>query len=140
MTLFKLKPISDLDLAKLVRPTSPNTYFVCPEGFSTSNPDHVAPEFSQSAARLFDAWVSLVEEQPKTSELSRSTVQGWQITHVQRSTFLGYPDVITAEMIEQDGGGSTLAVYSRSQYGYSDMGANQKRVTTWLSKLSKAMG
>jgi uncharacterized protein (DUF1499 family) len=30
---------------------------------------------------------------------------------------------------------STLAIYSRSQYGYYDFGANKRRVEKWLEQL-----
>ena len=34
------------------------------------------------------------------------------------------------------GGGSTLVVWSRSVYGWSDLGANRKRVASWLAALA----
>ncbi len=30
----------------------------------------------------------------------------------------------------------TLAIYSRSVYGRSDFGANKRRITDWLARLS----
>lgn len=140
MNLFKLKPITELNLATLVRPSSPNTYFVCPEGFSTSQPDQVAPVFSGSVDSLLAAWLDATNRQPRTIEFlfksPPSSINNRQVTHVQRSALLGYPDVITAEIIEIPDGGATLAVYSRSQYGHSDLGANRKRITAWLALLA----
>lgn len=139
MNLFKLKPISMVRLAQLVRPTSPNTYFVCPSGFSISDPDQIAPVFPQSVDVLFSTWKTVAEGQPKTTELPPPSTSDRQISHVQRTALLGYPDVITAEVISMPAGGATIAIYSRSQYGHSDLGANQKRVNRWLSLLSEAL-
>jgi uncharacterized protein (DUF1499 family) len=34
-----------------------------------------------------------------------------------------------------DGDGSTIAIYSRSRFGYSDLGVNQRRVEEWMTAL-----
>ncbi|MEM0922633.1 MAG: DUF1499 domain-containing protein [Pseudomonadota bacterium] len=55
-------------------------------------------------------------------------------TFVQRSKLVGFPDFLTVKSVPVAGGAS-LVVYSRSQYGYSDLGVNKARVEDWLSKL-----
>jgi uncharacterized protein (DUF1499 family) len=42
--------------------------------------------------------------------------------------------------LETPDGGSTLAVYSRSFYGRSDLGANKKRLDAWLEQLAARLG
>jgi uncharacterized protein (DUF1499 family) len=49
-----------------------------------------------------------------------------------------YPDLITVQFRPLDSTRSTLAIYSRSVYGYSDRGVNQRRVRQWLDRLSEA--
>ena len=56
---------------------------------------------------------------------------------VQRSAWLGFPDTIVVRYLEQPGERSTLAIYSRSQLGRSDLGANRERITRWLTKLAQ---
>lgn len=140
MILFKLKPVAETDFAALARPSSPNTYLLCPQGFSTSEPDQIAPVFSHPAEAVMSAWKSMAHQQPQTSEHPSSSQNAFQVTHVQRTPLLGYPDVITTEIIPLTDSQSTIAVYSRSQYGHSDLGANKKRVTLWLSNLSDHLG
>ena len=46
---------------------------------------------------------------------------------------LNFPDLITAQIGEAGPGRSTLVLYSRSVYGYSDLGVNRQRLTSWLA-------
>ena len=66
---------------------------------------------------------------PRTERLAGSPEEG-RVTYVQRSAVLGFPDAITVQA-EPRGGGTTLHVWSRARYGYSDMGVNAKRLAEW---------
>ena len=55
-------------------------------------------------------------------------------TYVARSTVWGFPDIINAKVVEEEGGAS-LRILSGLRYGYADMGVNRKRVEGWLSQL-----
>jgi uncharacterized protein (DUF1499 family) len=55
--------------------------------------------------------------------------------YVQRSAVFGFPDTIVVRFLDQPGGTSTVAIYSRSQLGQRDMGVNKARVERWLAKL-----
>lgn len=139
MDLFKLKPITPIEFATLVRPGSPNTYLVCPTGLSDCGPDKTSPIFEQARDTVLSAWLEMIERQPRTIETNPST-DGYQRTFVQRTRLLGFPDVITVQFISISPESSTLAIYSRSQYGHSDLGANKKRVMAWLSDLENRLG
>ncbi len=139
MPLFGLKKIDAIDFATLVRPTSPNTFLVCPASFSLAEADQEAPIFPHSRDTLISAWVDLIRNQTRTVEIVTSG-DGFQRTFVQRTRFAGFPDVITVQFIALSTETCTLAVYSRSQYGRSDFGANKKRVTAWLSDLGDLLG
>ena len=129
-SLFKLKSIEPINFAALVRPTSPNTYLVCPEGFSAAEPDQEAPIFADNLATVIKAWETVVGEQPRMTEVEDLRTEGPQRTYVQRTALMGYPDIITVQVIDMDDDHTSLALYSRSQYGYSDMGTNKRRITT----------
>ena len=62
------------------------------------------------------------------------------VTYVQRSAFFAFPDYVSVRFLEADDGASTLAVFSRSRYGKSDLGVNEKRVKKWLEQLASAVG
>ena len=48
--------------------------------------------------------------------------------YVVRSKRMRFPDTVNVRIFGAGDQGSTLALYSRSQIGYSDMGANEQRL------------
>ena len=66
----------------------------------------------------------------------------WPVRHqsqwVERSGLMNYPDIIVAEAVAGPQGGAGLFLYSRSLFGWSDLGANRARVDRWLSALASA--
>ena len=52
-------------------------------------------------------------------------------TYVVRSRLMGYPDAISIRLTGADGG-TRAEVFSRSRFGYSDMGVNAARVARWF--------
>mgnify|MGYP003571095545 FL=1 len=118
---------------------SPNQYLVAPEGLcENATPHRTAPVFSMSREKLDALMSGLILKQPRTRRRNVETAPG-QHEVVQRTALLGFPDWITFEALEVEGGKSTLALYSRSVYGWSDLGANKKRIDGWLAKLEEAV-
>ena len=60
--------------------------------------------------------------------------------YIQRSALLKFPDTIVVRYIEPPEGGTTLAIYSRSQLGHSDLGVNLARLKRWLRRLALYVG
>ena len=87
--------------------------------------------------RLREAFLAVAAEAPRTKLLNRSA-DGLNLTLVQRTALLRFPDYIDVAIQPApggDGGSSTIAVYSRSRFGYSDLGVNRKRVEDWMAAL-----
>ena len=55
--------------------------------------------------------------------------------YLARSRILRFPDTIDALVIERDENQATLALYSRGQIGYGDLGVNRARIERWLSRI-----
>lgn len=130
------KPVL-IDFADLARTGRPNDYLVCPPGVCRSVPDEVSPILHAPVSRLREEWNTLIAEQPRTSLLSESSTG--QLDVVQRSGFVGFPDIITVRFYSLGNDRSTLALYSRSQYGHWDLGVNRRRVQTWLRELKQRL-
>jgi uncharacterized protein (DUF1499 family) len=56
-----------------------------------------------------------------------------------RSLLFRFPDLISALFLDEKGGKSTIAVYSRSVYGHSDLGVNRARIMGWITELNSAI-
>ena len=112
-----------VDFAQLRLKGSPNQYLVCPDGYCSAQSHAIAPEFSISADQLQAAWFIARNEGERQFDIETLT------------PLVGFPDTVTVRFIELPDGRSTLAIYSRSHYGRSDLGANKKRIDQWLSQL-----
>jgi uncharacterized protein (DUF1499 family) len=129
-----------IDFATLARPKSPNTYLVAPaELCRSATPDRVAPQFAVSAERLRDAFLNLMREAPRVSEGPANT-DPMAYDFIETTPLMRFKDDISVRFIPLQPDRATLAIYSRSRVGYSDMGTNRKRVDAWLEALARRIG
>jgi len=125
------------DFAKLRPRNRPNWYLVCPPQYCGTTPSRVSPVFDVPAAVLRARWMDIIKRQPRVSQIAVSADK-LQFDYIQRSRFFHFPDTITLRLIPVGENTTTLAIFSRSHYGYSDLGVNKARVESWLAELSKA--
>jgi uncharacterized protein (DUF1499 family) len=131
-------PRQPIDFATLALKPSPNQALVLPAGFaSTAEPHVTSPVFPVPAERLVELVRETALAQPRT-KLIASHAAKRQMTFVQRSALFRFPDYVTIEAMPAGEGQSAAAFYSRSRYGYSDLGVNRKRVQAWLAALEAA--
>lgn len=116
------------------RPVTPNTYLVAPQVLHVTSVDREAPQYQVSAEVLARAFDEFVVRQNNVTVVAGST-DALMVTYVQRSAFWRIPDYISVKFIPLEGGASTIIVWSRSRFGYGDMGVNGTRVETWLASL-----
>jgi uncharacterized protein (DUF1499 family) len=76
----------------------------------------------------------MIASQPRVKLLSKHR-QGKKLIYVQQSLIMGYPDFINVLFIKVDEQRSTIAIFSQSYFGYSDLGVNKQRVLAWLEQL-----
>jgi len=126
-----------LDFGTLERRSSPNQYLIAPAGATPrAQPDAESPVFDIPPDRLRDAFLAVIAQAPRTKLLEQSA-DGMRLLLVQRSAVLRFPDYIDVSILPAADGGSTIALYSRSRFGYSDMGVNKRRVEDWLTALQR---
>ncbi len=124
-----------VDFATLRKRPSPNQFLVCPPDLCREPGDLAAPSFAHSAEELRDRWLARIGELPRVTLLAGDPDR-LQYDFEVRTPLLGFPDAVTVRFLARPNGGSTLAVYSRSHYGHSDLGANEKRIRDWLQRLA----
>jgi uncharacterized protein (DUF1499 family) len=98
----------------------------------------VPPLFAVDANGLRAAMAKVIESEPRIA-LVQTNDTALTDRYIQRSALLGFPDTVVVRYIEQPDGRSSLAMYSRSQLGRSDLGVNKARLERWLGKLRQAV-
>jgi uncharacterized protein (DUF1499 family) len=132
-----LPPPQPMDPAQVVRPASPNTALAAPQGFRPA-PDIITPRYKVPPDRLFALIREVAAGQPRTYQAAVYPDR-LQAHYIARSAVFNFPDLIMVQVIGDAPDSSTLIVYSRSVYGHSDLGANGRRVETWLVALRSKM-
>ena len=126
-----------MDFARIERPATPNTALAAPAGFSPA-PDIVTKEYKLSATVLYAAMRKVALAEPRVF-LAAEYPESGQLHFVARSAVFNFPDLIAVQVREVAPGASGLVLYSRSLYGQSDLGVNDKRLLLWLGRLTQAI-
>ena len=90
------------------------------------------------APRLYAAIQAVAAAQPRTYQAA-AYPDRLQAHWVVRSAVFNFPDLVTAQATPAGTDTATLVLYSRSVYGYGDLGANRRRVDAWLAALEHAL-
>lgn len=113
----------------------PNQFLVCPPSFCADEAHMGAPVFEVSAERLAVAWDQQFGKLDRVELFQASSPSRRE--YVVRSKLFRFPDRISVEFVPLGENSSSLAILSRSKYGYSDAGVNEKRVTKLLGQLAR---
>ena len=123
-----------VDFGSLSRPASPNSALACNAEICR------AAEADRPPLRLAAAPEAVAEEIVRTAGASpevRVREDGATVLrYVAVTRVLRFRDDVDVLVAPDDGGGSVVCVYSRSRVGYSDLGANQKRIDALFAALS----
>ena len=123
-----------VDLETLQRPTSPNTYLVCPRALTAAAVDREPPVYALPVAELERVWLAALAAEPRLREVASDPDRHRHLL-VQRTPVLRFPDLIQVQFVAVPPDAATVCIYSRSVYGYSDLGQNRRRVEDWLARI-----
>jgi uncharacterized protein (DUF1499 family) len=126
--------LGDVDFETLVRRTTPNDALAAPEGLQTARRDITSKDYPVTPAALCDAFHRAVASERNLVRVAASET-GLTERYVQRTPLIGFPDTIVVRFICVSGERSSIALYSRSKLGRSDLGANKARLERWLELL-----
>ena len=127
----------ELDLRKFHRSGTPNDWMACTRNMCMENANIDLPIYAVSKQKLIKTTSSLITKKPRT-KLLRYVPKLDQLIFVQRSKFFRFPDTIWVQFLEVENG-TSLIMYSRSNYGYYDFGVNKKRVKAWIGSIKAAL-
>ena len=131
--LGKPEPV---DFATLRLPASPNACLAAPPGLHPQA-QVITPPLPVDAATAWPILRGLGGRFPRTTLLAEWPDRR-QAQWVQRSALAGFPDLIAAELLSGPAGAG-LCLYSRSLFGWSDLGVNRRRVEAWLAAFEAAL-
>ncbi len=128
-----------IDFPTLERPAKPNTFLMAPVGLcKAAKADLAPPVFGVAAAKLRQEFLNIVIALPRVSH-TLADERGLYDDFVARSALLRFPDLVSVKFLDLNKGQSTLALYARAVYGYSDLGVNRARSMDWLARLKRVL-
>lgn len=124
-----------VDFARIRRTQAPHDALACPEGIcGEARVDVVTPIYPVEGARLRQIVREVALSHPG-AQLVYSARWEEADRFIVRSKLMRFPDTVNARVYGEGEGRSTLALYSRSQIGWSDMGVNEQRLRRWLDEI-----
>lgn len=131
-----LPPPEPVDFASLVLPRSPNACLAAPAG-AHPGAQITTPPLPADAATAWPILRRLGGQFPRTFRFGEWPERR-QAQWVVRSALFRFPDIVAAELVPGVAGAG-LFLYSRSLFGWSDLGVNRRRVEAWLAALEAAL-
>ncbi len=122
-----------VDPSVIERSATPNDFLAAPPGATSGQANIETAIHAGPPRELLARFDAVIRAQPRV-EIVLGDLDEGTITYMQRTSVIGFPDYITVKAVDA-GEGAALIVYSRSRYGSSDLGVNEKRVTAWLAAL-----
>jgi uncharacterized protein (DUF1499 family) len=129
--------LGTVDFQKLIRRTSPNDALACyPKDCPQAKPDITLPVYAAPAETIWVKLQECLQNQPRLTEVDNQITEDRIYKRfIQRSFVFRFPDTIDILINARTPETSSLAIYSRSKLGYSDMGTNRRRIQNWLKCL-----
>lgn len=126
--------VTPMDIRSLDQRSKSNDALACPAGICTVPADFESPVFPVPVSEVLTIVETVIGSEPRTKILAKHG-ELQQRVFVQRSRIFRFPDTIWIQAVSR-GAGAALIMYSRSNYGNSDLGVNKRRVGKWMAKLT----
>jgi uncharacterized protein (DUF1499 family) len=121
-----------VDPEAATRPTTPNFYML-----RDGDGDAPALQLSAPPAEAAAALDRIMEARRMTRRLAGAASDGF-VTYIVRTPVFGFPDAVSIRLTETETG-TRVAIFSRSRFGRSDLGANRARVAAIVADLTAAI-
>jgi uncharacterized protein (DUF1499 family) len=135
-TLFGPADLGPVDFAALDRRATPTDALASPPEVTPADADILPPVYPVDVAALRKALHRALASERRLTliDIDDKTPAD---RYIQRSERMRFPDTIIVRYVPVGESRSTVAIYSRSQLGRSDLGINLTRIERWLDKLTR---
>ncbi len=125
-----------ISFKSLKRPPKPNTCLAAPENHClAAEPDFAPPTVEMTGRGLFSKLSEIISAERRWGSIETDAEQ-LRLKFIATTGLMRFKDDVDIEVIPVDDGHATLAIYSRSRVGYSDLGANRKRVMDLIGRMT----
>ena len=124
-----------IDFAALQRRKVPNDALAASPGAIAGTPDLALLVYAEPPDALLRRLDALLADDPNVERVDDRARPTYR-RYVVRTSLMRFPDTVDVEAIPAPGGGALLRLYSRSQLGKGDFGANARRLADWTQKLA----
>lgn len=127
--------LGPVEFEGLTKGPRPNQALVCPENLcADADVDVTSPVYDLPVIQLREELLNSLRSETDLLRVDNGE-DPLKLRFVQRSDLMRFPDTIRVRIIPVGNTRSTLALYSQSQIGQSDLGVNLDRVNRWLARL-----
>ena len=126
--------MTTMDIRSLETRSTRHDALACPARSCRVTADFESPNFAITERDLLIKVRALIAKEPRTKFVAKDKASQ-QIVFVQRSRIFKFPDTIWIQPTTH-GTETSIIIYSRSNFGYWDLGANKRRVRKWLAKIT----
>lgn len=135
LLFFGNADLGAIDFKNFTPSKKPNHALFCPIDYCpNAKRSSPSPVFDIPANELKNKLLSLILSEQNIQQVA-SDDDNLEYRFVQHTPVMRYPDTIRVKFISLTDQKSTLAIFSESQVGQSDMGVNYKRVNGWMDVL-----
>ena len=129
--------MGDVQFEALAKGPKPNQALICPDGIcKDEDRDRASPAYTLTVADLSAKFLASLQAETSLERVDDKS-DPLRMRFVQRSRLMRFPDTIRIQFFALSDTTSTLAVYSQSQIGTSDIGVNRARMNRWLKRLNE---
>ncbi len=132
---FGSADMGDVKFETFTPSKKPNHALFCPDNYCRNAiPNKIVQAYDLNIDALRNQLLALIEAE-KDIHIMAADEQAFKYRFVQYTPLMRFPDTIRVKFIDLGNDKSSMAIFSESQIGHSDLGVNYKRIDRWVQQI-----